>query len=101
MASRLEVQAILSAVPGVAKAYYQPPESVALEYPAIIYSKAKIKTTYADNKLYHKKLQYNLTIIAHDPDNTIGAYIMENYNASFVRPYNSNGLYHEKYDVYL
>ena len=49
MASRPELQTKLEELLGNRNVYYQPPESVKIEYPAIVYSKIRIDTRSADN----------------------------------------------------
>ena len=41
--TRLELHRILNDIPGVRGVYYQPPESLKLKYPAIIYSRSRIE----------------------------------------------------------
>ena len=49
MATRLQLQAQLEEMLGSRNVYYQPPESVKLEYPAIVYAKKEIKSTFAND----------------------------------------------------
>ena len=49
MTSRLELQAKLEELLGSEQVYYQPPESIKMSYPAIVYSKSRIETKKANN----------------------------------------------------
>ena len=44
MASRIKLQAKLEELLGSRNVYYQPPETLKIEYPAIIYSKSRINS---------------------------------------------------------
>lgn len=69
MSSRIDLHTELVALmaPG-GHVYYQPPENIKLEYPAIVYRLNGIPINHADNSSYHKKKQYELTLMVKDPD---------------------------------
>ena len=71
MASRLELQEKLEELLGSKSVYYQPPESVKMEYPAIRYSKSRIDVKRADNYIYSKNIRYELIVIDRKPDNPV------------------------------
>ena len=54
MSNRLDLQAIFEKILGSRNVYFQPPESVKLNYPAIVYAIKDIETTFDDNKAYLK-----------------------------------------------
>ena len=58
MGERLDLQSKLEELLGSKSVYYQPPESVKMEYPAIKFSKQKIKPTYANESKYSKLNRY-------------------------------------------
>ena len=47
MANRLDLQALLEDLLGSRNVYYQPPESVKMNYPAIVYALEDIENTFA------------------------------------------------------
>ena len=47
MGTRIELQSKLEELLGSRQVYYQPPETVKMEYPAIVYSKSNIRTARA------------------------------------------------------
>lgn len=49
MGTRIELQSKLEELLGSRQVYYQPPETVKMEYPAIVYSKSNVKTTSAND----------------------------------------------------
>ena len=64
MGTRLELQSKLEELLGSRQVYYQPPESVKMEYPAIVYSKSNIRTTNANDAKYSKINRYDITVIS-------------------------------------
>lgn len=100
MASRLELQAKLEELLGLKHVYYQPPESLRLEYPAIIYSKSKIETRKANNSTYSKFTRYDITVIDKRPDNPVIDKLMELPYCSYDRPYKADNLNHDVLSIY-
>ena len=49
MASRLNLHNELIKMLGTNNVYYQPPESIKMKYPAIVYSKSNIRSTFAND----------------------------------------------------
>lgn len=48
--------------------YFEPPESIRLKYPCIVYHRSYIETKPADNRNYLLNTEYTVTIIDTDPD---------------------------------
>ncbi len=67
--SRLELHEKLVNVLGSRNVYFQPPETVRMKYPAIVYELYRVYQRFADNYSYKKAHGYSVTII--DPDNGI------------------------------
>lgn len=102
MGQRLELQMILEkTILGAKRVYFQPPESVKLEYPAIVYELDYIKSQHADNLPYTKKKRYSITIITKDPDNEYIDKMMELSTCSFERSFTQNNLYHYVFELYF
>ena len=68
MRSRLDLQYMLEELIGNTNVYFQPPETVKLHYPAIVYERENIRTTYAP---YNGRTAYSVTFITKDPDSEI------------------------------
>ena len=92
MASRLELQSKLEELLGSRNVYYQPPESVKLNYPAIIYSKSNLLDRFANDKRYTKLSRYAITVV-------IDA-ILDLPYCSFDRHYTADNLYHDTLSLY-
>lgn len=101
MASRLELQSKLEELLGSRNVYYQPPESLKMEYPAIRYSKSAIESTHADNMKYSNANRYDITVIDRRPDNSVIQKILELPYSSFDRHYVSDNLNHDVLSLYF
>ena len=55
MPSRLELQTLLEEILGSRNVYFQPPESVKMNYPAIVYSLDDIENSFANDGVYSSK----------------------------------------------
>lgn len=99
MGSRLELQSKLETV--VPNVYFQPPESMRIKYPCIVYEKQNIRTTYADDGVYNKKNMYQVKAICKDPDNTYSEDLLELFQyCHFERRFVSDNLYHDVLTIY-
>ena len=100
MGTRLELQAKLEAALGSRNVYYQPPASVTMNYPAIVYSKSGIKTEKADNQLYAKTARYSITVVDRRPDNPIIDELLTWPYCIYDRHYVSDNLNHDTLTLY-
>ena len=101
MDSRIDLQTNLEAVLGSRNVYFQPPESLKLKYPCIVYNLATIETINADNKNYLLLNRYTVTLIHTDPDNDVKTDILNSFrNVSMDTVYTKDNLYHYVYDLY-
>lgn len=101
MASRLELQTKLEELLNSRNVYYQSPESLKMEYPAIRYSKSKIESRYADDVKYSNFTRYEIIVMDEDPDNDVIQKILELPHSSFDRHYVSNNLNHDVIILYF
>lgn len=95
MGSRLELHEILCEILGSRNVYYQPPESVKMRYPAIVYSRDNIRNTFANNAVYTQKRSYQITVIDKDPDSEIVERVSRLPMCSFNRHFKSDNLNHD------
>ena len=101
MGQRLELQAKLSAIPGVVKVYFQPPDKTLMEYPCIIYDRSDNQDVYAGNKRYRSMRLYSVTVISRDPDTPILTEIEKIQYCSWGRHYVADKLHHYNYNIYF
>lgn len=100
MVTRLDLQNRFENILGSKNVYYQPPESIKLKYPCIIYSLTDIYTRNADDRHYSAQKVYTITVISRDPDNTIAEGIMNYPKTRFDRRYVADNLYHDILTLY-
>lgn len=101
MGTRLDLQDKLVELLGSKHVYYQPPESVKIEYPAIVYSKNNLRITRADDSVYSKRTQYEIIVIDKRPDNPVVDKLLNTPYCSYDRHYNSDNLNHDVLTLYF
>lgn len=80
--------------------YFQPPNTLKLSYPCIIYKLEKIHTWFADNGVYGYYDMYSMTYITRDPDDSAIHSLIMLPLCSFNRAYSSENLHHYAYEIY-
>lgn len=95
---RLELDAKLRRILGSDNTYYEPPASLKMKYPCIRYSRSRIDTVNADNKVYLGHQRYDVIAIYYDVDSDLPERILhneENIVFSNERHYVVDGLHHD------
>ena len=100
MASRLELQTQLEEILDSRNVYYQPPESIKLKYPCVIYELSDIDSVHADNKKYINNKLYQLTLIDEDPDSGLLESILSLPKCRFDRSFSSDDLNHFVFSIF-
>ena len=100
MADRLDLQGLLEELLESRNVYYQPPESVKMQYPAIRYSKKKIESAYANNSKYLMRDCYELLVISCMPVDPVIKKLLALPYCSYDRPYIADNLYHDVLTIY-
>lgn len=100
MASRLELQTLLETTLGSRNVYFQPPPTIQLQYPCIIYEWDRVSEKKADNGQYLYRKAYALTIVDRNPDSLIPDKIEKLPYCSFDRAYDVDNMHHYVYRIY-
>jgi len=100
MSRRLELQQILENVLGSRNVYFQPPESVEISFPAIIYKRSSESTTFADDCKYTNKTQYQVTVVDKNPDSLIPKKVSNLPLCSLSQAYVVQNLNHDVFTLY-
>lgn len=100
MSSRTNLQAMLENILGSKNVYYQPPASVQMKYPAIVYSRSRIDNRHADDSVYKQSISYTVTVIDKKPDNNVVFEISKLPKCRFDRHYISDNLNHDTFTLY-
>lgn len=100
MPSRLDLQTFLENLLGSRNVYYQPPESIKMSYPAIVYERDNIRNDFANNFVYMQSHSYQITVIDYDPDSEIVKRVSALPMCSFSRHFVSDNLNHDVFRLY-
>lgn len=94
MGSRLKLQEVLEDILGSKNVYFQPPQSIQMSYPCIVYEKVRINTRFADNRPYNLNNVYQLTYIDKNPDSDMPTKIAQLPQCVFERAYDRDNLHY-------
>ena len=100
MNDRLKLHEILCEALGSRNVYFQPPSSIQMKYPAIVYSRSNINKKNANGNPYITNLSYDVTLIHKNPDSPIVKSILEIPYCSYGRHYVSDNLNHDSFTIY-
>lgn len=85
---------------GTEHVYFQPPETIHMVYPAIVYSLDTISNRFADNLHYKENYRYQVMYIDEDPDSEIVERLANYPMSSFNRHYVSDNLNHYVFSIF-
>lgn len=80
--------------------YFQPPASVRMSYPAIVYSINDVNDLDANNNPYVHNKSYSVTLIDKDPDSIFFDRLLDFQYCEFVRAYQSDNLNHFVFKIF-
>lgn len=100
MARRFELQTLLEDLLGTRNVYFQPPNNVQMQYPAIVYQRDDIRTQFAGNDPYRRTMRYLVTVIDRDPDTEILSKVASLPMCSFERHFAADNLNHDVFTLY-
>ena len=100
MADRLELHSVLQELLGSSNVYYQPPESIKMQYDAIRYSKKTIDSKYANDRKYSMIDCYEVMVIPRLPDNPVIKKLLSLPYCSYDRHYVADNLHHDVLTIY-
>lgn len=80
--------------------YYQPPESIKMKYPAIVYSRENIQNDFADDEVYKQSYSYQVTVIDKNPDSEIVDKVSLLPMCRHDRHFKSDNLNHDVFTIF-
>jgi len=102
MNKRLQLHEQLVAMLGSRNVYFQPPSTVKMGYPCIIYSigEANFITNFANGILYNFRKAYKVTVIDPNPDTEIPDRLLNLPYCRADRHYTADNLNHYTFVLY-
>ena len=98
--TRLDFQTFLETLKGDRNVYFQPPSTVKMSYPAIVYKLEEIENLHANNSVYLQGTAYQLMYITRDPDDVMIKTISKLAMCTFDRHYTADNLNHYVYTIF-
>lgn len=100
MDRRRRLQELLVSILGSNKVYFQPPPTIRIDYPCIVYERNTGDTQFADNNPYAFELRYKVTYIDRSPENDVVKQLASLPKCTYDRFYTSDGLNHDVFNLY-
>ena len=100
MLKRVDLQARLEEILGTPNVYFQPPESMKIQYDAIVYFRKDIQNVHANDSVYKQDDAYEIVVIYKNPDSDLPRKISRLPMCSFDRHYVSDNLNHDVFTLY-
>ena len=101
MGSRIDLQDMLEELLESSNVYYQPPTSIKMNYPAIVYSRDDYDNLFADNGVYAQTKAYMITVIDKNPDSEYVDKVSKLPMCTFDRHYVADNLNHDVFTIYF
>lgn len=80
--------------------YYQPPSSIRLEYPCIVYQPVSVETQSANDIGYLNTTSYQITVIDRDPESLIPYEILNSFSKGRLEQmYTTDNLHHTTINI--
>ena len=92
--TRLTLHQALIDVLGSRNVYYNPPETLKMEFPAIVYKLDFIEPIHADNKNYLDWTTYKIFVVSSKPDHPAIRKILNMEMTRYSTSYTREGFYH-------
>lgn len=98
--SRVELQSLLENILGSRNVYFQPPATIQIKYPAIVYSLSDADVQHANNEAYLVNKSYEIVVIDKNPDSKIPDKLLQVPLCRFNRFYTADNLNHFAFTIY-
>ena len=101
MRTRLQLRDILQEATGLTNLYFQPPSSVQMKYPCLVYGLSSYRLENSDNRPYIGHKNYSVTIIDKNPDSEYPDKMLDVPYIRFDRHFSTDNLHHWVYTLYF
>lgn len=100
MRTRTELQDYLENLLGSRNVYYQPPASLQMRYPAIVYKRNPARNRHSEDNVYLQNDSYELTVISRDPDIPVVVELSRLPLCRWDARYVGENLYHDRFTLF-
>lgn len=100
MASELKLHETFCGILNNKNVYFQPPASVKMKYPAIVYSRKRIDNRHANNEVYIQSFGYEATVIDYEPESEYVLKMSQLPKCKWDRHYEADGLNHDVFTIF-
>lgn len=99
MGNRLQLQTELETfIPTV---YFQPPSNITMQYPCIVYGRAGVASEHANDRMYSRTQEYQVTLIERNPDSNVGDNILSHFSkCRITQQFSVDNLNHTIYTLF-
>lgn len=99
--NRIEFHNILETLYGGSEphVYFQPPENIQMQYPAIVYNRYDVNNFNSNNDTYLQEITFQVIVIDKNPDSDIVDRISKYPTSRFSRHYVTNNLNHDVFMI--
>ena len=97
---RYDLQDLLKELLGTNNVYYQPPATIKMSYPCIVYRLDEFYVTNANNSMYNYKSRYQITYIDKNPDREVPLKLEALPYAHMNSTFATEGLNHFVFTLY-
>lgn len=101
MDQRSKLDSMLAQIIGSNHLYFQPPPTIRMSYPCIVYERNRAKTEFANNKPYSYRKGYKVTVIDKNPDSIYPDKVAQLPMCLFDRHFVADNLNHDVFIVYI
>ena len=79
--------------------YYQPPETIKMAYPCIIYTLSRDDLLHADDIAYNRKKRYSVMVVDKNPDSELPDILADMFHVKMERHFTADNLHHFVYTI--
>ena len=101
MRTRIELQTFLEELVGSKNVYFQPPASMRIKYPCVVYSTRHVTNEFSDNDIYKQDFSYELVLIDANPESEIFEKMCKVPHFRFSNFYVSDNMNHYVFHSYI
>lgn len=83
------------------RVYFQPPENLKIEYPAIVFHLSKIEIDHASDVPYKGSKEYSVTLITKDPEPDVIDELLKIPYTTLDTTYIADGMNHFVFTTYI